>query len=119
MQRVTAALMLIVLTVPSVPARAHFLFIRIGEPAEAGRTVEVFFSEKADAGDPRFIAEVAGAALTLRSRDPEIKKSGPVKNGPKFEADSTALATGRGPCQKREVRSAFRFWILDWLTPAP
>jgi hypothetical protein len=53
--------------VPCGSARAHFLFIRIGEPAEAGRTVEVFFSEKAEAGDPRFIAKVAGAALTLQS----------------------------------------------------
>jgi hypothetical protein len=48
-------------------ARAHFLFIRIGEPAEAGRTVEVYFSEKAEAGDPRFIHKVAGAHLTLQT----------------------------------------------------
>jgi Protein of unknown function (DUF3386) len=48
-------------------ANAHFLFIRINEPAEAGRTVEVFFSEKADAGDPRFISKVAAAKLTVQS----------------------------------------------------
>jgi hypothetical protein len=48
-------------------AHAHFLFIRIGEPAEAGRTVEVYFSEKAEAGDPRFIHKVAGAHLTLQT----------------------------------------------------
>jgi hypothetical protein len=48
-------------------ARAHFLFIRINEAAEAGRTLEVFFSEKADAGDPRFIQKVTAATLTLQS----------------------------------------------------
>jgi hypothetical protein len=48
-------------------ARAHFLFIRINEAAEAGRSLEVFFSEKADAGDPRFIRKVTAATLTLQS----------------------------------------------------
>jgi Protein of unknown function (DUF3386) len=67
MRRKLLAIALIALCAPCVPARAHFLFIRIGEPAEAGRTVQVFFSEKADAGDPRFIAKVAGATLTLQS----------------------------------------------------
>ena len=33
-------------------ARAHFLFIHIGPPAEAGRSAEVYFSEQAQAGDP-------------------------------------------------------------------
>ena len=47
----------------------HFLFIRIGEHAEAGRAVEVFFSEKAEAGDPRFIGKVSGTQLWMQ-RDP-------------------------------------------------
>jgi hypothetical protein len=55
LRRHLTALVLTALFAPCSPARAHFLFIRINEPAEAGRTVEVFFSEKADAGDPRFI----------------------------------------------------------------
>jgi Protein of unknown function (DUF3386) len=66
-RRQLAALVLVGLCAPCAAARAHFLFIRIGEPAEAGRTVEVFFSEKAEAGDPRFIAKVAGAELTLQT----------------------------------------------------
>jgi len=41
-------------------ARAHFLFIRIGPSAEAGRSAEVYFSEQAEAGDPRFVEKVAG-----------------------------------------------------------
>jgi hypothetical protein len=47
-------------------AEAHFLFIRINEPAEAGRSVEVFFSELAEAGDPRFIDKIAGTKLSIQ-----------------------------------------------------
>ena len=39
-------------------AAAHFLFIRIGPHAEAGRHTDVFFSERAEAGDPKFIDRV-------------------------------------------------------------
>jgi hypothetical protein len=45
---------------------AHFLFIRIGPHAEAGRGVEVFFSEQARAGDPRFVEKVAHTELWLQ-----------------------------------------------------
>ena len=48
-------------------ARGHFLFIRIGAHAEAGRTVEVFFSERAEAGDPRFLEKVAPTKLSVQS----------------------------------------------------
>ena len=41
------------------PARAHFLFIHIGPFAEAGRAAEVYFSELAEAGDPRRAMERA------------------------------------------------------------
>jgi hypothetical protein len=44
-------------------ARAHFVFIRIGPMAEAGRSAEVYFSEQAEAGDPRFIDKVAQTKL--------------------------------------------------------
>jgi hypothetical protein len=47
-------------------SRAHFLFIRIGPPAEAGRAAEVFFSEQAEAGDPRFIDKVAHTRLWVQ-----------------------------------------------------
>jgi len=40
-------------------AAAHFLFVRILPPAEGGRAAEVYFSELAEAGDPRFIDKVA------------------------------------------------------------
>lgn len=44
-------------------AQAHFLFIQVGPHAEAGRHAEVFFSERATAGDPRFVAKVANTEL--------------------------------------------------------
>src|ERR1700733_1711229 len=67
LRRKLAVLLLAGILWPCTAARAHFLFIRINEPAEAGRTVEVFFSEKADAGDPRFISKVAGTTLSVQS----------------------------------------------------
>lgn len=44
-------------------AEAHFLFICITPPAEGGRAAEVFFSEQATAGDPRFIQKIAHTEL--------------------------------------------------------
>ena len=46
----------------------HFLFIRIGPRAEAGRLVEVFFGEQAEAGDPKFIAKIAQTKLWIQTR---------------------------------------------------
>src|SRR3954449_2194915 len=44
---------------PAAPARGHFLFVRVLPPAEGGRAAEVYFSELAEAGDPRFIDKIA------------------------------------------------------------
>jgi lysophospholipase L1-like esterase len=54
------------LALQAAPARAHFLFIRIGPPAEAGRAAEVYFSELAEAGDPRFIDKIDHTRLWLQ-----------------------------------------------------
>jgi hypothetical protein len=51
----------------SIPAQAHFLFVRILPPAEGGRAAEVYFSELAEAGDTRFIDKIAHAQLWLQS----------------------------------------------------
>src|SRR3954452_3914102 len=65
---------LIVLTVIAVSltqgqADAHFLFVRVLPPAEGGRAAEVYFSELAEAGDPRFFAKVAAhTTLSLQTR---------------------------------------------------
>jgi hypothetical protein len=36
--------------------------------AESGRSAEVYFSEQAEAGDPRFVDKIAGTSLWLQSR---------------------------------------------------
>jgi hypothetical protein len=61
------------LAVAAVPAQGHFLFIYVGPPAEAGRTAEVFFSDVADAGDPRFVDKVAHTQLWLQTPGKEIR----------------------------------------------
>jgi hypothetical protein len=53
-------------------ASAHFLFVRIGPPAEAGRFAEVYFSELAEAGDPRFIDKVAHTQLWVQTTPGEF-----------------------------------------------
>jgi hypothetical protein len=47
---------------------AHFLFVRILPPAEAGRYAEVYFSDQADAGDPRFIDRIASTKLWVQTK---------------------------------------------------
>src|SRR5690349_23855929 len=54
------------LTLSVAPACAHFLFVRILPPAEGGRFAEVYFSELAEAGDPRFIDKIAATNLWLQ-----------------------------------------------------
>jgi hypothetical protein len=54
--------------------RAHFLFIRLGPQAEAGRSAEVYFSEQAEAGDPRFIAKVAHTKLWVETKPGEFRE---------------------------------------------
>ncbi len=49
-------------------ARAHFLFIRVGPMAEGGRSADIFFSEQAEAGDPKFVDKIEGTALWLQTR---------------------------------------------------
>src|SRR5205807_6772673 len=58
----------ILLLAGAAAADAHFLFIRIRPPAEGGRHAEVYFSDQADAGDPRFIDKIAHTKLWLQTR---------------------------------------------------
>ncbi|MFO0967799.1 MAG: DUF3386 family protein [Gemmataceae bacterium] len=46
---------------------AHFLFARVLPPAEGGRFAEVYFSELAEAGDPRFIEKISATKLWLQT----------------------------------------------------
>ncbi len=61
-----AAILLCLVGVDAV--QAHFLFIRIRPPAEGGRHAEVYFSDAADAGDPRFIDKIAHTKLWLQTK---------------------------------------------------
>ncbi len=54
-------------------ASAHFLFIRIGPQAEAGRSADLFFSEQAEAGDPKFVAKIAHTKLWIQTRPGEFR----------------------------------------------
>jgi hypothetical protein len=49
-------------------ARAHFLFIRIGPPAEGGRFAEVYFSDHADAGDPHLLDKITQTRLWAQTK---------------------------------------------------
>lgn len=55
------------LLISAAAAQAHFLFTRICPPAEGGRFAEVYFSEYARAGDPRYIAKVAPAKFQVQT----------------------------------------------------
>ena len=71
---VAAILATVVLMSLATQARAHFLFIRIEPQAEAGRSAEVFFSEQAEAGDPKFVAKIAHTKLWIQTRPGEFRE---------------------------------------------
>jgi hypothetical protein len=71
---IRAMIMVFAMTGSVSEVRAHFLFIRIGPQAEGGRSAEVYFSEQAEAGDPRFITKVAHTRLWVQSRPGEFRE---------------------------------------------
>jgi len=70
----------------SAEARAHFLFVRIGPMAEAGRSAEVYFSEQAEAGDPKFVDKIAHTALWLQTRPGTFERLAVVKASDRLRA---------------------------------
>jgi hypothetical protein len=58
---------LIVWVLMTSPCRAHFLFARIGPMAEGGRSAEVYFSDRAEAGDPKFVDKIAQTQLWVQT----------------------------------------------------
>jgi hypothetical protein len=64
---------MLIATMAFRPAQAHFLFVRICPPAEGGRVAEVYFSEYATAGDPRFIDKVAAAQFSIQTTAGEFR----------------------------------------------
>ncbi|MBM80936.1 MAG: hypothetical protein CMJ78_10120 [Planctomycetaceae bacterium] len=74
MQRLFTCVLVLAATLASTQsAKAHFLFIRIGDHAEAGRTSEVFFSEIARAGDPLFVPRIAHTRLWMQVEPGKFK----------------------------------------------
>jgi hypothetical protein len=67
-------------------AHAHFLFARILPAAEAGRAVEVYFSEYASAGDPRFIDKVASTQLWAQTEPGQFKPLEVTKQADRLRA---------------------------------
>jgi hypothetical protein len=55
------------LTLGAREAGAHFLFIRIEPMAEGGRWAEVYFSDQAEAGDPKFVDKIVGTQLWVQT----------------------------------------------------
>ncbi|HEV3021280.1 MAG TPA: DUF3386 family protein [Pirellulales bacterium] len=80
------------------PAYAHFLFIRITPPAEAGRAAEVYFSERATAGDSRFIDKVAATKLWRQTTPGKFEPLAVGKAADRLRAhlpaDGTAAVVG-------------------------
>ncbi|OAI54604.1 hypothetical protein AYO44_03420 [Planctomycetaceae bacterium SCGC AG-212-F19] len=58
---------LILAALTATQVHAHFLFVRILPPAEGGRSAEIYFSELAEAGDPRYIDKIAETKLWLQT----------------------------------------------------
>ena len=106
----------LVLTACGSSARAHFLFIRIGEHAEAGRAAEVYFSEQARAGDPRFLAKVAHTKLWLQAEPGTFTLLAVQKTRDRLRAmlPSGASVAVVGECEygvlKREVPFLLRYF---------
>jgi hypothetical protein len=67
MRLMTATIVALLVAVGARAAHAHFLFTRICPPAEGGRVAEVYFSEYATAGDPRYLDKVATAEFQLQT----------------------------------------------------
>jgi Protein of unknown function (DUF3386) len=65
--RFISLLVLALSTSFTASAQAHFLFVRVLPPAEGGRAAEVYFSELAEAGDPRFVEKIAHTQLWLQT----------------------------------------------------
>ena len=73
MRRIVRLIVVLAIVSAAQQAQAHFLFTRICPPAEGGRVAEVYFSEYATAGDPRFIEKIAAAEFQMQSAPGEFK----------------------------------------------
>jgi hypothetical protein len=84
MIRLFSVLAAILLT--ASPGSAHFLFVRILPPAEAGRFAEVVFSDKPDQGDPNFIDKISTTKLWLQQEPGRFEPLTTVKTSDRLRA---------------------------------
>lgn len=82
---------LIVTALGASHAEAHFLFVRLLPPAEGGRFAEVFFSDHADAGDPRFVEKIAGTKLWLQTKPGAFESLTIQKTADRLRVHVTAM----------------------------
>jgi hypothetical protein len=83
------------------PAEAHFLFIRITPPAEGGRAAEVYFSEQAAAGDPRFVEKIVHTRLWRQTEPGKFEPLDVRKAADRLRAHlpSSGSASVTGVCE--------------------
>jgi hypothetical protein len=99
-------------------AHAHFLFVRICPPAEGGRAAEVYFSEYAAAGDPRFIDKVATAQFWIQRTPGEFRPLAMQKLSDRLRAhvplDGTLLVAGQWDYGVRAVPGQAPFLLRHY-----
>lgn len=66
-------LVTLIVTLAATQVHAHFLFIRIVSSGEGKRNAEVYFSDRADAGDPEFIDKITQTRLWLQATAGDFK----------------------------------------------
>jgi hypothetical protein len=74
-------------------ARAHFLFINIRQPAEAGRIAEIYFNDLPAAGDSKLIDKVSQTRLWLLSGSAEPREVKVHKGADRLRAILPASGT--------------------------
>ncbi len=111
MQRIAFVLIALCVCFLQTPdVYGHFLFIRINPHAEAGRSVEVFFSELAAAGDPRFIDKVAPTSLAMQTEPGRFE---PLKVQKRVDRLRASLPTA----DSVSVDGMLRFGVLQREVP--
>jgi hypothetical protein len=76
----------------AVPVQAHFLFIRIAG-ADGKRHAEVYFSDRADAGDPEYIDNIAHTKLWLQQTPGKFEPLAVMKGEDRLTAALPAEGT--------------------------
>ncbi len=101
-------------------ARAHFLFTRIGPHTEGGRHVDVFFSEYATAGDPKFVDRIAGTRLWVQQAPGKFQPLEVRKEADSLRAflPSGAAVSVAGQCEYGVLTRKDKSFLLEYYPKA-